>query len=211
MATIFEQLEQGLTSSDLTSSLGSQVGNLAGIGSAVSGLASHPPSSIGDFGSALSQLPLPQLTGGNDLLGSLTSVQGALPSDLSSVTGDLTSGLGSIGTAVTTLTTTLASALQGVLAVAKIAQTDFRCEPAPAGGGGGGGGAAAVAVAVAEAEAAAGLLRLPRRIRPRRSSSTRSAVSSTSCRRTSTSAACSGCSTRRSTGRAGTSSRRSCR
>ncbi len=113
-------------------------------------------------------------TGGNDLLGSLTSVQGALPSDLSSVTGDLTSGLGSIGSSVTTLTTTLASALQGVLAVAKIAQTDFRCRSRRPAAAEAAEAAEAVAAAVAVAAvAAAGLLPRPRRTPRRPSSSTR--------------------------------------
>ena len=185
MATIFEQLEQGLQSGDLTSALGTQVGSLTGIANAVSGLASHPPSSIGDFGSALSQLPMPQLSGGYDLLGSLTSIQGALPTDLSSVTGDLTSGLGSIGARDDAHD----HARERARGRARRRQDrpdrlPLRAAAGAGGGGGGGGGAVAVVVAVA---AAAALRAAPAPNPAATSSSTRSAGCSTCFRPTSTS------------------------
>src|SRR4051794_37992934 len=104
MPTIFEQLEQGLTSTGITGGVGTQVQNLTAVADALSGLAQHPPSSIGDFGDVLSQLPLPHVDAGGDLLHSLGAIQHALPSDLGSVTHDLTSGLGSLGTTVDAIT-----------------------------------------------------------------------------------------------------------
>src|SRR5262249_57853942 len=104
----------------------------------------NPPGSIGDFGSALKELPLPQFEGSSDLLGSLGSIKSALPTDLSSVTGDLTSRLGSLGTSLAGINSLLGNALDSVVAVSRLTSLDFRCAPtasAAAGAGGGGAGA----------------------------------------------------------------------
>ena len=50
MPTLLDQLGQSLSDAGLDGLLQTQLGNLGAVGTAVQGLVSHPPSSIGDFG-----------------------------------------------------------------------------------------------------------------------------------------------------------------
>jgi hypothetical protein len=144
VATIFEQLDEALQGTGISVSVEGQVTSLGSIGTSLSGLIAHPPSSIADFGTALDELPLPQLDTDANLLASIGSIQGALPSNLASVTGDLTAGLGSLATTLDELTGLLGKAIAAVGAVGKLAGVDLRCAPPSENGGGatGGGGSA---------------------------------------------------------------------
>ena len=141
MATIFEQLDDALAGTNITVSVDAQVGSLGAIGATLADLAAHPPSAIGDFGTALAELPMPGLDTDTDLLASLGSIQDALPTDIASVTGELTAGLGTLGGTLDELTALLAGAIEAIAAVAKLADIDLRCAPPATDGTGASSGA----------------------------------------------------------------------
>ncbi|HEY9622006.1 MAG TPA: hypothetical protein V6C78_16745 [Crinalium sp.] len=145
MATLLEQLNISLDSSDLSSQIESQVGNLTGVVTTVTGLINNPPDSLGDLTQNLNALPLPDLNVGSDFTGTLSSLSQALPTDLSSITGGLTGTLQQLQNTIgTDLTGALGDALRAVLAIYNLTQIDFSClgsaDSGSSGSGSGGSG-----------------------------------------------------------------------
>src|SRR5439155_1389326 len=110
-------------------------GHLGAVATTIEGLIAHPPQSVGDLLGSLQSFPLPDINVGGGLGTALSSLHGALPGDLSSLTGPVTSGLTQLQT---TLGTDLAHAftegLQPILDLAKLVGTDFSCLTTPAQG-----------------------------------------------------------------------------
>ncbi len=164
MPTLFEQLQSGLSGSDLATQLGSQAGAFSGLLTTVQNLAQHPPSSIGDLTSTLQGTSLPNLDVAGDLGKAISGLKDALPTDISSVTGGLLDGLDKLGTQVGPgLATILEDVLKLFDTLQKIQSIDFQCLDAgapaggaPAGGAPGGGGAGGGAPAGGSAGGAPG-------------------------------------------------------
>ncbi len=105
-----------------------QTGQLGSLATTVRSLITNPPSSLDDLTASLGDLPVPDLGVGPQFAGMLGDLRAAVPTDISSVIGPLTTGLDELEATVGPgLTTVLAGALDVVLAVQRLATTDFRC------------------------------------------------------------------------------------
>lgn len=146
MPTLFERIDTGLQENDVAIRLSTQAGNIGTVATTITNLIQHPPQGIGDLGRTLNEIPLPDLEISGSLATTLTSLQDAVPTDLSSVTGDLVSGLGRLSEQVgEDLSRMLKDVLDAVMAVYRLTQIDFTCEGAGKPGGtseGGSGGGA---------------------------------------------------------------------
>src|SRR5207244_3538241 len=135
MPTIADTLNAHLSGNDIASQVSAQAGHLGAVATTIEGLIAHPPQSVGDLLGSLQSFPLPDINVGGGLGTALSSLHGALPGDLSSLTGPVTSGLTQLQT---TLGTDLAHAftegLQPILDLAKLVGTDFSCLTTPAQG-----------------------------------------------------------------------------
>jgi hypothetical protein len=126
MATIFEQLESALSGNEVTSKLASQAGSLGTVASTLTSLASHPPAAIGDFASALDELPLPDLSLGGGIIGKLGDMKSAIPSFASASAGPATA-LTTIASSLSDeLEHALGAALGAVDALERLTQLDLR-------------------------------------------------------------------------------------
>ncbi|GAK58615.1 hypothetical protein U27_05589 [Candidatus Vecturithrix granuli] len=127
MPTLFQRLDTVLDGNELSTRLPEQVEKLTSITNTVVGLIQDPPDSLADFSRILNELPLPDLVG-SDFASSLSSLQSALPSELSSVVGDLVNGLSELQNTVSTeLVEILDDALKAILAIHRLIQIDFSC------------------------------------------------------------------------------------
>ena len=128
MPTLFERLDTGVGGTDLSVKLTVQTGQLGSLATTVRSLITNPPSSLDDLTASLGDLPVPDLGVGPQFTGMLGDLRAAVPTDISSVIGPLTTGLGELETTIGPgLTNVLAGALDVVLAVERLATTDFRC------------------------------------------------------------------------------------
>ncbi len=135
MPTLFARMDAGLEGNDVSLRLTTQVGNLTAVATTVADLINSPPQSIGDLLRSLQELPLPDVRVGGDLAATLSRLQQAVPTDLSSVTGTLTVGLEQLQTHVNNeILAALREAIEATLAIDRLAQTDVLC--ADAGGSG---------------------------------------------------------------------------
>jgi len=126
MATIFEQLESALSGNEVASKLASQTGSLGTVASTLTSLASHPPEAIGDFASALDELPLPDLSLGGGIIGKLGDMKSAIPSFASASAGPATA-LTTIASSLSDeLEHALGAALGAVDALERLTQLDLR-------------------------------------------------------------------------------------
>ncbi len=142
MASIFVNLDAKIAGAGLSTSLGAQVDNLTGIVTKVAGLIEHPPQRLTDLGTALNELPLPNIAVGGDFAATLNAVRRVVPTDLGSVTGGLTAGLEKLSQTVEGgLAQPLKDAVDAVLAIHRLTQLDWTCRDAsPSGGGSSGAG-----------------------------------------------------------------------
>ncbi len=141
MPTLFERLDTGVGGTDLSVKLTVQTGQLGSLATTVRSLITNPPSSLDDLTASLGDLQVPDLGVGPQFAGMLGNLRTAVPTDISSVIGPLTTGLGELETTIGPgLTTVLAGALDVVLAVQRLATTDFRCLGAGGGAGANGNG-----------------------------------------------------------------------
>jgi DNA-binding FrmR family transcriptional regulator len=131
MPTLFARLDVGLQGNALSTQLSEQVSNLTAIATTVNNLINRPPSDLSNLTQLIQNLPLPNLEIGGDFAATLTALQQALPTDLSSITNSLTTGLQQLDLTVNTdLTEQLAETLTAVLAIYQLTQTDLLCEDA---------------------------------------------------------------------------------
>lgn len=151
MATLIQRFDIALEGNQLSVRLPEQVGNLLVIKNTIEGLVKNPPTSLGDFSRVLNELRLPDLVG-SDFATSLGSLQGAVPTELSSVTGELVNKLAELKITISTrLVATIDDALAAIRAIHRLGTVDFSClqqpktgssgavggpGPAPAGGAG---------------------------------------------------------------------------
>jgi phage-related protein len=137
MPTIAATLDAHLSGNDIASQISSQAGHLAAVATTIEGLVAHPPQSVGDLLGALQSFPLPDINVAGNLGTALSSLHGALPSDLASVTGPVTSGLAHLqDTLGTDLAQAFTTGLQPILDLAKLIGTDFTCRGTPPSGPG---------------------------------------------------------------------------
>ena len=154
MATIFEQLESALSGNEVASKLSAQTGSLGAVGTALTSLASHPPAAIGDFASALDQLPLPDVSLGGGIVGKLAAMKDAVPSAASVAEGPA-GALAAIGSSLSDeLEHALSAALATVDGLERLTHLDLRGRD-PGAKGGQGLAAEAPAPAAGEPPAAA--------------------------------------------------------
>lgn len=141
MDTIFQRLNTLLEDNDLDDSLGAQTSSLVSLASSVGDLVTNPPQGIDDLGNTLNQLSLPNFELGGDFGGTISSLQQALPSDLSSVTGVLTDGLDQLKSVVgDNLQAVLDDVLKLIEAIYQLTQIDWTCSDSGATGESGTGG-----------------------------------------------------------------------
>ena len=156
MPTVFDSLSEALKDNTVGADVAAQSAALAKVASTVAGLIEHPPKNIGDLGSVLQSLPLPNIDVGGDLGKTLGSLSSAIPTDLSSVTGELTGGLDSLQGQLGQLAGPLGKVMEVALAIYQAAQLDLLCLGAPAPPAGGGGSAGTSTPSSGGAQAAAG-------------------------------------------------------
>jgi len=126
MPTIFEQLESALSGNEVASKLSAQTGSLGAVGTALTSLASHPPEAIGDFASALDELPLPDVSLGGGIVGKLAAMKDAVPSAASVAEGPA-GALAAIGSSLSDeLEHALSAALATVGALERLTHLDLR-------------------------------------------------------------------------------------
>jgi hypothetical protein len=143
MPTIFQRIESALQGNTLTGQIGTQAGALDTVGSALSGVIANPPAAIGGLGDSMRSLAAPNVDAGGGLAGVITSIHGAVPKDLSSVTGGLTSALSGLqGSVNDHIATNLGEMIQAIEALYQLTQLDFTGQGKTGGGGGAGAGAA---------------------------------------------------------------------
>jgi hypothetical protein len=136
MPTIADTLNAHLAGNDIASQVSAQAGHLGTVATTIEGLIAHPPQSLGDLLGSLQSFPLPDINVGAGIGTALSSLHGALPADLSSVTGPVTSGLTQLqATLGTDLAHAFTEGLQPILDLAKLVGTDFTCRGTPAQGG----------------------------------------------------------------------------
>ena len=140
MPTLFENLDVALDGNELATRLPEQISKLKTAADTIVGLIQDPPDSLADFSQILNELPLPDLLGG-DFASSLSSLQSALPEDLSSVVGSLVNGLSQLQSTVSAdLARILDDALTAIRAIYRLTQIDYTCseqvEPGSSGTGG---------------------------------------------------------------------------
>ncbi|HEX9116930.1 MAG TPA: hypothetical protein VGA61_12750 [Anaerolineae bacterium] len=132
--TIFARLDGSLSGSNLSSKLSDQGQKLSAIGSAVAGLATHPPQSLAGLGTAVANVGLPNFNVGGSFAAGLGNVQGAVPADLSSITGGLGSGLSQMQTDVVhDLVAAIQPVIETLQAVYQLTQVDWLCAQPAAG------------------------------------------------------------------------------
>ncbi len=129
MPSLFEQLNTALEGSDVFTQLPQQVSKLTTVATTVGDLIQNPPDSLTDFSRTLNELPLPNLSG-NEFGSALSSLQNALPQEVTSITGDL---IGKIDEFRETVSGDLVNILFEVLAAAqalhRLITADFTCSP----------------------------------------------------------------------------------
>jgi hypothetical protein len=151
MGTVSARLDVSLSGSSLSAQLSGQVEKLTGLAEQIKGLIEKPPKSLADFGSALNELPLPNITAGSKFATGLGALRGLVPTDLEGITGNLLDGLDSLAASLKSdITGLLGQVLETVLAIYALTQADLTCRgefgslmvrPSGATAGGGAGGA----------------------------------------------------------------------
>jgi hypothetical protein len=136
MPTVFEHLETALSGNEVASNVASQTGNLGAVATMLTSLGSDPPSAIGDFASALDELPLPDLDVAGDIVAKLGAIKDAVPS-ADSVAAGPAAALAAMGSTLSDeLEGALGRVLKAVDALERLAQLDLRgLEPGGNGAG----------------------------------------------------------------------------
>jgi hypothetical protein len=126
MPTIFERIETGMQGNNLASSLATQVTKLTGVGSQLAALAHGEMPSLGALRDGLLNTALPNVDVTGDFAGALTSLGGAIPSDLSGLTGGLTTALGGLqGSVSTNIVGQVEKITAAILALQKLFESGF--------------------------------------------------------------------------------------
>ncbi len=128
MPTVFDRLTGALNGNDVSVRVSGQSTALTQIASTVAGLIQHPPHDIGDLGSAIQALPLPDLKIPADFGKALNSLIASMPKDLSSVTHDLGGGLQSLESQLGDLAKPLEDLLKLAKAIYDATQVDIFCK-----------------------------------------------------------------------------------
>lgn len=143
MPSIFARIDLSLEGSDLPARLAAQGENLSNVATTIAELISNPPESLVDLERAINELSLPELEIGGEFAATLSSIRAAVPADLTSVTGELEAGLQGLSTTIDAeITRPLGEAMEAVLAIYRLTQTDLTCSDVDGDSGGspGGGG-----------------------------------------------------------------------
>lgn len=132
MPTLFERLDTALADIHVDAQISTQSGKLGSVTTLVTTLINDPPSTLGDLGQAINELPLPALAINPSFVTQLTALRNAVPTDLGALTGVLTGGLTQLaGTVEGELAAPLAKVLAAITAIRQLTELSFTCPDSP--------------------------------------------------------------------------------